>query len=191
MGSERDFVLLVVRLEAKYKSVGDILEQLREHFKNSSVKRFMLVTGDSVGVIDFQHFFGAAWESYNRGLSKSAYGVGVGGGTGKTMLLGLGNEIAQCARPSQMHSCFGQEDLGSNRLGAVFGDVIKRQESQQPSFLLSSALRQYLSKLRPLHPNLANKIRMQSNWKVAKEALIAVAAGAIDVLSSLLESKAY
>lgn len=191
LGSDRYFVLLVVGLETKHKSIGDVFQQLREHFKNNSVKRFMLVTGDSVGVIDFQHFFGAAWESYNSGLSKLSYGVGVGGGPGKTMLLGLGNEIAQCARPSQWHSCFGKEDLGSNRLGARFGDVVKRQESQQPSFRLSNALRQYLSLLRPLHPNLANKIRIQDNWMVAKESLIAIGAGALDVLNSLIESKAY
>jgi len=190
LGSERDFILLASRLEAKSKSTGDTLQKLREHFKKVSVKRFMLVTGDDVGVIDFQHLFGAAWESYNSGISRSNHGVGLGGSPGNSMLLGLGNEIVQCVKPSQRHSCFGKEDLGSNRLGAKFGESIKRLESS-PGFKFSFALQKFLTGLRPLHPNLANKISLPSNWQVAKEAFIAIGAGAVDVLVSLIESKAY
>ena len=184
LGTAEDFVQHVAGVEATRSSRGDVLEGLSDFFGTSGGKRYLLVQGDKVGVIDFRHFFAAAGESYNSAKSAKS-GLKMGGSPGKAVLLGVGNEVAQCmseAYEGKFNSCFSKEDLGSNRLGAEFGELVKVKEAEASTQKVSQLLRAYLAKSQPVGPDKVSSIKTAGRWDQALEALAAIVAGIGDIL---------
>ena len=185
LGTLQDFVQHVAMLEASQKTTSALMSGLIDFFGTSGRKRYLLVEGDKVGVIDFRHFFAAATESYNSGQSIGKLGVSLGGTPGQAVLLGVGNEIGQCVSEAiarKMNSCFSSEDLGSNRLGAGFGEYIKVREAEASKQKVSQLLQEYVSKLQPVAPAKINSIKTSSRWDLALETLTAIAAGIGDFI---------
>jgi hypothetical protein len=185
LGTIDDVVRQVTLLEATRKSPQDVMSGLNNFFKTVNGKRYVLVGGDKVGIIDFRHFFAAATESYNSAQSSWKFGVNLGGSPGQAVLLGVCNEIGQCLTESsaaKVKSCFAAEDLGSNRLGAGFGELLKVREAEARAPRVSQLLREYIAKYRPLSPDKTSAIRTADRWDVAMEALAAVVAGLGDIL---------
>lgn len=185
LGTLDDFVRHVAALEATRSSNSAVLAGLTDFFGTAGHKRYLLVKGDKVGVIDFRHFFAAATESYNSGQSRGKLGIALSGSPGQTVLLGVGNEIGQCVSEAlawKLNSCFSQEDLGSNRLGAGFGEMVKIREAEADRRKISQLLREYLTRSQPLPPDKVNSIKTSGRWDVALEALAAIVAGIGDIL---------
>jgi hypothetical protein len=185
LGTLQDFVQHVAMLEASQKSTSTLMTGLIDSFGTSGRKRYLLVKGDKVGVIDFRHFFAAATESYNSGISSAKLGVRLGGNEGQTVLLGVGYEIGQCVSEAiarKINSCFSSEDLGSNRLGAGFGEYVKVREAGASKQKVSQLLQEYMSKFQPVEPSKINSIKTPSRWDIAIETLTAIAAGIGDFI---------
>jgi hypothetical protein len=185
LGAVDDFVQQVAVVEATRNSTSAVMDGLTDFFGTSGRKRYLLVKGDKVGVIDFRHFFAAASETYNSGRSVSAIGVPLGGNPGQTLLLGVGNELAQCVSEAiawKLNSCFSAEDPGSNRLGAGFGEFVKTREAGATTQKVSQLLREYLKRYQPVPPDKVNSIKTSGRWDVALEALAAIVAGVGDIL---------
>jgi hypothetical protein len=185
LGALEDFVRHVVVLEATRPTASAVFAALTDFGGTATRKRYLLVKGDKVGVVDFRHFFAAAAESYNSSYSKPKIGVALGGNPGQTMLLGVGNELAQCFQEAvarKLNSCFSAEDLGTNRLGAEFGELVKVRESMAGGQRVSQLLREYLTRLKPAAPDQASSVSMSSGWEVAAEALTAILAGIGDII---------
>jgi hypothetical protein len=185
LGTLDDFVLHVAALETPGKSTAAVLSGLTDFFGTSGSKRYLLVKGDKTGVVDFRHFFAAATESYNSGQSQGKLGIGLGGSPGRAVLLGVGNEIGQCVGEAiqwKLNSCFSPEDLGSNRLGAEFGELLKIREATAAKPKVSQLLREYFAKLQPVGPDNVNAIKTPGRWDLALETLVAVLGGIGDVL---------
>lgn len=109
LGTVGDFVSHVRQEEANSTNRGELLGKFGNFFTTASGARYLLVQGDDVGVIDFRHFFAAAAESYNSNQSRGGIGVALGGSPGQSVLLGVGNEMAQCfdeAVKRKRNSCF-------------------------------------------------------------------------------------
>jgi hypothetical protein len=81
-----------------------------------------------------------------------------------------------------MNSCFSQEDLGSNRLGAEFGRwlTIKRAENNREP--VSTLLKQFLEREVPKPPKAVAEVELSSGLRVAAESLSAIAIGILDAL---------
>jgi hypothetical protein len=189
LGTVDDFVDHVAQAERNYTSLTAALDSLSNFIGTSSGKRYLLLEGDRVGVIDFRHFFAAAVASHN-GLALGSGGARFGGSPGETLLLGVGNEIRQCvdeASRRAMNSCFSGEDLGSNRLGADFGELVTVQVSMASTKSLSQLLRDYLAALRPVAPHQVNSMKRPGRWDQAVEMLWAIGSG----MSDLLIPRAY
>lgn len=185
LGTADDFVRHVATVAATRTSTAAVLQALGEFFGTAGSKRYLLVKGDKVGVIDFRHFFAAAGESYNSTRSLGQGGVRLGGSPGQTILLGVGLELAQCFQEAvarEMNSCFSPEDPGSNRLGAGFGEFLKVREAEARGQSVSLLLREYLTRLQPLPPDRIDSVKMSGRWDVALEALAAIVAGIGDIL---------
>jgi len=184
LGTVDDFVLHVASVEATRSSRGDVLGELSSFFGTSGRKRYLLVQGDKVGVIDFRHFFAAAAESYNSAMSAKS-GLKMGGSPGQAVLLGVGNEVSQCmseAYAGKFNSCFSKEDLGSNRLGAEFGELVKVKEAEASNQKVSQLLRTYLARSQPVGPEKVSTIKTSGRWDQALEVLSAIVAGIGDIL---------
>lgn len=185
LGTLDDFVNHVAALEQSGASTANVMDQLTNFFNTNSGMRYLLVAGDKVGVIDFRHFFAAASESYNSGRSTATLNRRLGGSPGAAMVLGVVNEIVQCfgeAAALKLNSCFSFEDLGSNRLGAGFGELVKVRESEGSTQPVSQLLRGYLVKSRPVTQDKVNSIRTPGRLDVAKEFLFALLAGIGDFI---------
>lgn len=189
LGVIDDFVAHVAEIEATAGSTGELMDRLLNFSQTLSGKRYLLVQGDTVGVIDFRHFFAAAAESYNSGMSRQR-GLRLGGNPGNTMMLGVANELGQCldeGLASQLNSCFSIEDLGTNRLGALFGELIRIREAEASQRTVSQYLRAYLIGLLPVSSQQVAAIQTQGRWDIAVEILLATKAW----LGDLLVSPAY
>lgn len=190
LGGANDFVRHVAGLESGRNSVQTVMRGLDDFFETATGQRYLLVRGDGVGVIDFRHFFAAASEAYDSGRSRARLGVGLGGSPGQTVLLGLGNELGQCVSETlawKLNSCFAAEDLGSNRLGAAFGELVKVRQAEGSSQTVSALLAAYLAGLQPAPVETLQTIQTAGRWDVALEALTAFVAG----LGDLLLPRAY
>ena len=185
LGTADDFVQHVASREAALKLRAELLADLSKFFQTSSGRRYLLVEGDGAVVIDFRHFFASMAESYNSTMSRQAFGVALGGNPGQTVLLGVTNEISQCmseAVAMKMNSCFSREDLGSNRLGAAFGELLRRRESENSRLLVSQHLRSYLNSLKPVPPEQVDKMKAPGGWRTVMETMAALASGLGDIL---------
>ena len=185
LGTLDDFVRHVIILEATRNSNSAVMNGLTDFLDTAGKKRYLLVRGDKVGVIDFRHFFAAATESYNSSQSRDKMGVSLGGNPGQAMLLGVGNEISQCFNEAiawKLNSCFSEEDLGSNRLGAEFGEFVNIRENEASTQKISQLLREYLIKYHPITPDKVSSIKTSGRWDVAMETLAAIVAGIHDIL---------
>jgi hypothetical protein len=185
LGTIDDFVVHVERLSRKHKSTTAVMDELSNFSQTTSGARYLLVKKDPVGVIDFRHFFAAAAESYSSSVSKKVVGVSLGGTEGQAVLLGVTNEIRQCigeAVAVKLNSCFAREDLGSNRLGAAWGELVKRRESEASKLQMHQLLRQHLAKEKPILPQHAKKAKVAGRWDVFVEGIAALFSGISDIL---------
>ncbi len=185
LGTVYDFYDHMRKLVQTEKTAAKVMEKLRDFFLTDTGARYLLVQRGGVGVIDFRHFYAACVESYNSGLSKGQFGVPLGGSEGKAVLLGLANEIGQCldeATKLKLNSCFSQEDLGSNRLGAAFGALVRRREAENSQTPLHDLLRQYLADLQPLSPEQTHRIKLPGRWDLFVESMSAIFHGIGDSL---------
>jgi Putative peptidoglycan binding domain len=185
LGTLDDLVQHVRVLEAMNASPSAVMNGVADFFGTAGRKRYLLVQSDKVGVIDFRHFFAAATESYNSNQSMTKFGVRIGGSPGQAVLLGVGNEVGQCVGEgiaSKLNSCFAAEDLGSNRLGAGFGELLKVREAERRAPKINQLLREYIAKYQPLPPEKINLIKTAGRWDVALEALAGIVAGVGDIL---------
>lgn len=185
LGTLDEFVRHVESLEFDNPSVGALFDRLIRgdgFFHTAGQKRYLLIKGDRVGVVDFRHFFAAAAESYNSGQSRKS-NLRLGGSPGATMLLGVANELAQCVEEGwhrQLNSCFSKEDLGTNRLGAGFGEYVKVQEAQGSQVKVSEHLRWYLTIRQPVSPSEARTIKTATTWDQIAEVLLSIWVGVGD-----------
>ncbi|XZE32451.1 peptidoglycan-binding domain-containing protein [Pirellulaceae bacterium SH501] len=141
-------------------------------------KRYLLVEGDPVAVVDFRHFFAAASLSY----SNQRHDAPIGGSDGKTELAGLGNELSQCISEgleSKMNSCFSREDLGSNRLGAAFGHKVRLDQRETP---VPQLFTEFIVTVKPLSPDRLSQVQLPSRWDLFLESLMAIVHGLDDLL---------
>ncbi len=164
LGTVDDFVNLAKAAEAKNPTDRlAMMRDLRWHFFDfAKGKRYLIVSlKGGPGVIDFLHFFAAMSEAFHTTtplkhdtLLEHAFG----GSEGGTLLLGVGLEITQCAQekwlsiinqPKKDPSCFSPEDLGSNALGAAFGEWLKKAYAENRQEPVSELLRKYLAGLSP------------------------------------------
>ncbi len=161
------------------------------HTGNPHFSRYLLTSTSTAPVIDFMHFFAAAALSYNgthKGVSKPI----ATGTVGNTLLLGLANELAQCLiesipdvfkKENTRESCFSNEDLVSNRVGATFGLLVKRLRTAKSTKSLSKALHEYLAELKPIDlvagERLALKTKDLGDVSQLKESFTAILAGMI------------
>ncbi len=190
LGIAEDFVQHVFSRETTARSRTELMDVLAKFSQTSSGRRYLLIEGDDAVVVDFRHFFALMAESYNSALSRKAFGVALGGNPGQAVLLGVANEIMQCmeeAVAKKLNSCFSQEDLGSNRLGAAFGELLTRRESESSRLSVSQHLRTYLASLKPVAPEQVNRMKGPGGWHSVMETLAALASG----LGDLLISRAY
>lgn len=181
LGNQNDFVTYVRILEQTNK----LEEELSKGFvKTSSGKRYLFVRNGPTKIIDFRHFFAAML------LSTRGYGGYARKTIGGTLLFGVANELKQCAEEMyarKINSCFSNEDLGSNRLGAEFGEIITIARSENSKESIASMLDRYLIKLDPLSSSEHSKLQLNSNSDILKQLVLAVMIGIKDSIIS----KAY
>ncbi len=206
LGSAADFVTYAERQEASLKGPQgsgprgaantrrEVLNTLTNFFGTETGKRYLVVLGDEVSVVDFRHFFAAAAEALDSGMSRSKPGIALGGSARSAMLLGLAKEMGQCieelpgwSRGKRWQSCFSSEDLGSNRLGAAFGAELLRAESEASMAAFHSLLWEFLQDRQPVQAARVVSIVPASKLVVAKEAVLALLRG----LHALVESEAW
>jgi hypothetical protein len=183
LGTIDDFVSHVAGLEASHRTTTELMQALLNFFGTANKKRYLLVKGDPVGVVDFRHFFAATVVSYSGVPAKP--GGRLGGSPGETVLLGVANEVQQCvgeAVAQKFNSCFAAEDLGSNRLGAQFGEHVKVREAEASKQKVSQLLREYLLRVQPAAPDQVHAVKTASRWDIALETLAAIVAGIGDFL---------
>jgi len=206
LGTVDDFVNLAKAAEAKNPTDRlAMMRDLRWNFDQySKGKRYLIVLQKGgPGVIDFKHFFAAMSEAFHTTTPLREDTViehALGGSEGGTLLLGVGLEITQCAQekwlsinnqPKKDPSCFSPEDLGSNALGAAFGEWLKKAFAENRQEPVSALLRKYLAGLSPAPPSLVRQISLPSAGDVRLEAIAAVFYGLWSELSNFLESPAY
>lgn len=185
LGEPQDFVRHVTTLEGGRNANAVVMNGLRGFFQTVGGRRYMLVRNDRVGIVDFRHFFAAASEAYNNGPSRAALGTALGGSQGQAVLLGVGNEVFQCIdelSSLKINSCFSPEDLGSNRLGAEFGQLVKIREAERSSQKVSDLLARFLNELQPIPAASIHTAKTSGRWDVALETLTAIFAGIGDLL---------
>jgi hypothetical protein len=189
LGTAADFVNHVKAREAALKTKSALITELADFVQTSGGRRYLLVEGDSALVVDFRHFFAAMAESYSSEKSRRI-GVALGGSPGSTVLLGVANEVSQCVSEGierKLNSCFSREDLGSNRLGADFGERLRIKDAEATRLPVSQHLGKYLDSLKPVAPERVNQMRAPTGWHTVVEVLSAIASG----LGDLLVSRAY
>jgi hypothetical protein len=82
----------------------------------------------------------------------------------------------------KLNSCFSREDLGSNRLGASFGEMLARREAENSRLPVSQHLRSYLASLKPVSPEQVNRMKSPGGWHTVMETVAALASGLSDIL---------
>ena len=184
LGTIDDFVQFVtIRETMPFNRVG-LIDDLGNFTETTNGRRYLLIEGDSAAVIDFRHFFAAMGEAHHRSRSR-AMGMSIGGSPGETVLLGVGLELFQCVEEGiarKINSCFSREDLGSNRLGAAFGEYLVARESEASRLALHQHLRTFLTGLKPVAPELVQKANAPGGWHTVVEVLGAIASGISDIL---------
>jgi len=185
LGTMENFIDHVHQLETRHRSDVEVMTQLSDFTATAQNQRYLIIQRRSPGVIDFRHFFAAASEAHSAARSRRSPGIPLGGTRGDTLLLGVGNEVAQCvdeATRGQLNSCFAREDLGSNRLGAEFGRAVTIARAEGSRVPIHEMLRTYLRQFVPLSPRSVEQVRMPSNSGVVREALTAILLGVYDFL---------
>lgn len=154
--------------------------------------RYLILKSGSARVVDFRHFFAAASQSYCGQGTAGLFGTRTAASPGGAMMLGLLNEIKQCidesveslshsasARKfvSRIDSCFSPEDLGSNRLGALFGRALLVAEAEARDRPVSLQLREFLGRYQPATAAEVRRVKQPSSGEQVVEALRAILAG--------------
>lgn len=165
--------------------------------KTPNNKRYLAVKNGPTKIIDFRHFFASMYLTSDGAFNFSTKSVG------GTLLLGVGQEIKQCFSETgksiketwvseslqyKINSCFSNEDLGSNRLGAQFGEIILKSRSINSKETLASMLFRFLIKLEPLTVSDISKLQINSSKDNIAELVIALIVGVKD---TLITNKAY
>jgi len=183
LGTVSDFIQHVRRLEANHPNPQALFTSLSDFFHTSNGVRYLLTKKDPK-VIDFRHFFAAASETLSGSLSRKA-GLPIGASRGEALLLGVINEMSQCIDEGmkfKMNSCFSREDLGSNRLGAEFGRIIKIAQSEASTVPMHQQLQSFLGRVAPQPPKTITSIQLPGVGNIAKESLAAIVVGIVDLL---------
>ena len=181
------------------------MRDLRWHFfRLQKGRRYLIVfKKDGPGVIDFMHFFAAMSEAFHTTTpfnKDTLLEHALGGSEGGTLLLGVGLEITQCAQeswlsmmnqPKKDPSCFSPEDLGSNALGAAFGEYLKKAYAENRQEPVSELLRKFLAGLNPAPPSMVQQIKLPSAGDIRLEAVAAVFFGLWSEITNFLQSPAY
>jgi hypothetical protein len=179
LGTVDDFVGHVRKLEASTpSSKADLMLNLRDFSGTSDNRRYLIVRKSRISIIDFRHFFAAASEAYVKGNPTP-----LGGRRGDTLLLGLGNEVAQCideVTRQQLNSCFSPEDLMSNRFGAEFGRLVTIRMAENSPKPVSELLAGYLHGLDPQSVQSVQRVKLPSKPGILLEAITAVLIGIYD-----------
>jgi hypothetical protein len=157
--------------------------------------RYLALQEGNANLVDFRHFFRAAVITYSPEKLPANVKLVAGGGTyGSTLLLGLGNEVGQCVQElwegasfkagfmgvhfeyqNKLNSCFGPEDLGSNRLGASFASKVKESVKAQKFTPVYEQLESFLSALSPVPASEvvadASRIQLANSATTRSEAI--------------------
>ena len=208
LGSASDFVSYVASLEQRHGpplsfegTRVEVMKALSEFYTTGTPAsaRYLATASSDSPVVDFRHFFAAAALTYNKTLKKNLGSLLSQGTYGDTLLLGLANEIGQCAQEyfpfdisklkwkgATLNSCFSEEDLASNRLGALFGEELKQAVSDSEYSKTSAQLDSFLARLNPKDPEALrrdglNKLALADSEQTWKEVLHAVIAGLVGV----------
>ena len=184
LGGIDDFVFHVRRIESRASSPGEVFDELVDFYQTDVGSRYLIVKKDNVSIIDFRHFFAAAGQAFNAALSRQK-DLPFSRGEGNAVLLGVGNEIAQCmseAIEMELNSCFSSEDLGSNRLGARWGELVTIQIAEASDTPLYGQLRRYLETLEPVSPHQIKGTELQGSWDQILESISAILHGIGDLL---------
>ena len=179
LGDQNDFVSYVRTLEQ-----GKKLDDLANFYNTPGGKRYLSVRNGPTKIVDFRHFFAAMLLTSKGFNTYSAKPEGV------SLLMGVGNELNQCTSEiyaGKINSCFSNEDLGSNRLGAAFGEILNISQSENRQESIASLLDRYLTKLHPLTTSEVSKLQINSNADIIRELIIAIIVGIKDAVIS----KAY
>lgn len=180
LGSLQDFVDHLKSAESRNK-----LSELGDFIHTSKGTRYLMLKGGGVPIVDFRHFFAAMMQRLEGGKMKSMQGEG------ETLFLGIMNEVFQCVEETtnrfSYNSCFSPEDLGSNRLGVEFSELVtvKRAEANKTSMAL--LLNSFLSRYNPVPATEVEKLKAPSAWNNARE----IATQIIQIVSNVLVPKAY
>jgi hypothetical protein len=178
LGSVDDFVHYIERMETRVPGM-DLFDHLWQSVRNGEAARYMLIRQEPY-MLDMQHFFAAAAEAADASVSRWGH-LPVGGGVGRTLLLGLATELVQCAGVA-VHSCFAREDLASNRIGADFGRSVVRDLADGRARPVSQQLRQYLAQFDPQAPTGIVATSLPGALHVVREGALALTASVLDVV---------
>ena len=97
------------------------------------------------------------------------------------------DHASDMARSTHDKALFSGEDLGSNRLGAAFGEFLRIKDAEASRLAVSQHLRTFLASRKPVPPEQVNQMKGPNGWHTVSELLSAFASG----LGDLLISKAY
>ncbi|HKR05900.1 MAG TPA: hypothetical protein VJY62_14790 [Bacteroidia bacterium] len=174
LGNQIDFVKYVRDLEQ-----SNNLNILSDFLKTPNNKRYLSVKNGPTKIVDFRHFFAAMMTTTQGrgGFSRQT--------VGNTLLLGVANELAQCTseiKAKKINSCFSNEDLGSNKLGADFGEILTIARAENSKETVANLLDRYLTKLQPLAVENKNKLEVNTNSSIIKQLVLAIIVGIEDNL---------
>lgn len=113
-------------------------------------RRYLFLSRGSVPILDGRHFFAAMYQEIS---GEMAHQVGWGDHRGYTLLLGVANEFRQCLAEwdlPKFNSCLSPEDLGTNRLGFLFGQAVLTARKARRSTSTPELLRAFLQPLGPI-----------------------------------------
>lgn len=174
VGTSEDVIRYLQKFQTSATSNRDFMASsvMTDFHRTVNGVRFVLIS-KKPWIIDFRHFFASAALSFT-GHAKS---INPGPGQGHALALGLANELAQCAEESvrfDMNSCFSPEDLGSNRLGAEFGELLQIRQAEADERRVYELLRSYLVRLNPVPPRLLPTVHLPKAVDQAEESGIAI-----------------
>lgn len=172
-GSQHQFVADFRRFEADKK-----LSELPAYYL-SAKNRYLIVTAGPTRIVDFRHFSAAML------LVLEGYAVLPRLPAGGALMAGVANELIQCVGEGyaalrlkqQAKSCFSNEDLGSNRMGVQFGELVQQARVEKREDTVASLLDRYLSRFLPLSDVKLGKLQLNAGSAVAREMLLAVVLG--------------
>lgn len=154
LGNPQDFVEHVKKLESTNQ-----MALLANFSGTQGGSRYLMVSKGSAPIIDFRHFFAA--------MSQRLHGTRINSplfkGEGAVLMLGLGNELYQCVdevAKTKLNSCFSREDLGSNRLGVEFAEVVTIKRSENSRLSTAELLRLFLAKLEPIPASSVSQMKI-------------------------------